>query len=172
MSIAVDSAELVNVYGTTDARAAAAEQADAPRSEAQPAPLDLTLRPSFFKGEKSLIGVPNQPYSLDKAFVAAGKTAVGGAIGVGVVTKMYPNERDKILHAAAGAVAAGLASEWVLHRTDDRVLAAIAGVVAAVGVGALKEGVDAMGLGHPSREDFIATAVGGFPVSLIYTIKF
>lgn len=183
MSLAVDSAEVIDLYGRAQApvvaesREAVDPGGGAPAG-AQAAPLNLTL-PSEREqhAARSLVSAPRARYSMADGLKATAKIGVGTAAGVAAVAKMYPGQPDKIMHATAGGIAAGVAAEYVRHETGDPIKAALAGVLAAIGAGLAKEAVDAvtartLGFGNANRQDFIATAVGGIPVSLIYTFNF
>jgi putative lipoprotein len=67
---------------------------------------------------------------------------------------------DKLLHfTAAGAIAAS-AYAATTAATPDRWKALTIGGGLAIGAGALKEGLDAAGLGDPSWKDFAWDAIG------------
>lgn len=66
--------------------------------------------------------------------------------------------RDKILHASAGANIAFAVSLMLLSLYGN--IAIAIGVIAGIAIGAIKEGLDALGLGVPDWMDFAATSVG------------
>jgi putative lipoprotein len=68
--------------------------------------------------------------------------------------------RDKALHFVAGGAIAGAAYGITTAVTDDRWKAFAVGAGAALGAGAIKEGLDATGMGDPSWKDFAWDAIG------------
>lgn len=67
---------------------------------------------------------------------------------------------DKALHLTAGFGLSAVAYAIGLLAFDDRWAATGLGGGVAIGLGAGKEGVDALGLGTPSWKDFTWTVVG------------
>jgi putative lipoprotein len=68
--------------------------------------------------------------------------------------------RDKALHFAFAGAIAGAGYGVTTAATPDRWKAFAVGGAAAVGAGALKEGLDAAGLGDPSWKDFAWDVIG------------
>src|SRR5882672_6338463 len=68
---------------------------------------------------------------------------------------------DKALHFAVAGTIAGVGYGATTALTPDRWKAFAIGGAAAVGAGALKEGLDAAGLGDPSWKDFAWDVIGG-----------
>ncbi len=67
---------------------------------------------------------------------------------------------DKALHFAVAGAIAGTGYGVTTAATPDRWKAFAVGGAAAVGAGALKEGLDAAGLGDPSWKDFAWDVIG------------
>jgi len=67
---------------------------------------------------------------------------------------------DKALHFAVAGALAGIGYGATTAFTDDRWKAFAVGGGAAIGAGALKEGIDAAGLGDPSWKDFAWDVIG------------
>jgi putative lipoprotein len=67
---------------------------------------------------------------------------------------------DKALHFAVAGTIAGVGYAATTAATDDRWKAFAIGGGAALGAGALKEGLDAAGMGDPSWKDFAWDAIG------------
>jgi putative lipoprotein len=67
---------------------------------------------------------------------------------------------DKALHFAVAGTIAGVGYGVTTAATADRWKAFAVGGAAAVGAGALKEGLDAAGLGDPSWKDFAWDVIG------------
>jgi putative lipoprotein len=67
---------------------------------------------------------------------------------------------DKALHFAVAGAIAGAGYGVTTAATPDRWKAFAVGGAAAVGAGALKEGLDAAGLGDPSWKDFAWDVIG------------
>jgi putative lipoprotein len=68
--------------------------------------------------------------------------------------------RDKALHFAVAGTIAGTGYGVTTALTPDRWKALAIGGTLAVGAGALKEGLDAAGLGDPSWKDFAWDVIG------------
>jgi putative lipoprotein len=68
--------------------------------------------------------------------------------------------RDKALHFAVAGALAGAGYAVTTTATPDRWKAFAVGGGVALGAGALKEGIDAMGSGDPSWNDFAWDAIG------------
>ncbi|HKQ68988.1 MAG TPA: hypothetical protein VJT73_06605 [Polyangiaceae bacterium] len=68
--------------------------------------------------------------------------------------------RDKALHFAVAGVIAGSGYGLTTAGTEDRWKAFAVGGGAAIGAGALKEGLDAAGYGDPSWKDFAWDVIG------------
>jgi putative lipoprotein len=67
---------------------------------------------------------------------------------------------DKALHFGVAGAIAGTGYAVTTAATPDRWKAFAVGGAAAVGAGALKEGLDAAGLGDPSWKDFAWDVIG------------
>ena len=67
---------------------------------------------------------------------------------------------DKALHFVAGGALAGAGYAVTTSFTEDRWKAFAVGGAVALGAGALKEGLDALGSGDPSWKDFAWDAIG------------
>jgi putative lipoprotein len=68
--------------------------------------------------------------------------------------------RDKALHFAVAGAIAGVGYGVTTAVASDRWKAFAVGGAAAVGAGAIKEGLDATGLGDPSWKDFAWDVIG------------
>jgi putative lipoprotein len=68
--------------------------------------------------------------------------------------------RDKALHFVVAGTIAGAGYGTTTAFTDDRWKAFAIGGAAAIGAGALKEGLDAVGYGDPSWKDFAWDVIG------------
>jgi putative lipoprotein len=91
------------------------------------------------------------------------------ALAVAVVTTSTPARAadkdpfwgpDKALHFAVAGAIAGVGYGITTAATPDRWKAFAVGGAAAVGAGALKEGLDATGMGDPSWKDFAWDVIG------------
>jgi putative lipoprotein len=67
---------------------------------------------------------------------------------------------DKALHFAVAGAIAGAGYGVTTQLTEDRWKAFAVGAGAALGAGALKEGLDAAGMGDPSWKDFAWDVIG------------
>lgn len=143
-------------------------------SGASNATLDLSLPPAWSRELRPVERgrEPRADYDFRDASTAGLRIAVGTAAGVALAERMYPGQPDKRLHAIAGGVVAGVTAEYVTWKTGNRLVGAAAGCAAALVAGVAKEAYDATGRGHVDRRDVVATAVGGAPVCLSYTIRF
>lgn len=136
--------------------------------------LDLSLPSGFARREalRDRWSEPKGRYDFARATEAGVRIGLGTTVGVALAERMYPGQPDKRLHAIAGGLIAGATSEYVTWRTGNRFVGAAAGCAAALVAGVAKEAYDATGRGNVDRRDVVATAAGGAPVCLSYTIRF
>jgi putative lipoprotein len=69
--------------------------------------------------------------------------------------------RDKALHFAAGTAISGAGYAVGTALWPERSRSILLGLGSALAIGAIKEGLDATGLGDPSWKDFAWDAIGG-----------
>jgi putative lipoprotein len=94
------------------------------------------------------------------AFLAVAAVMTAGA---GTAQAADPDPfwgKDKALHFVAAGALAGTGYALTTAATDDRWKAFAVGGGVALGAGALKEGLDALGYGDPSWKDFAWDAIG------------
>ena len=83
------------------------------------------------------------------------------------ITNAQEIPRDKQMHFAAGTITGTLGYEYVYGKTKDRKKAFAAGILTSIGVGILKESLDAT---QPKNKfdfkDLAATTLGGITINV------
>ena len=83
------------------------------------------------------------------------------------ITNAQEIPKDKQMHFAAGTITGSLGYSYIYNKTKDRKKAFTAGILTSIGVGILKESLDATQLRNKfDFKDLAATTLGGITINV------